>query len=88
MELRTKLPSNNNNNFYFKINLFIFSPLATEKFFKKLNCPIKKLYLHEEGYHKRKEQKMAIFFYFVAHDDIGTELVFEEIESFINEIKK
>lgn len=35
----------------------VFSPLATEMFYNKLNCPMKRLYLHEEGYHKRNNDK-------------------------------
>lgn len=32
----------------------IFSCEATEEFYKRLKCDKKKIYLHKDGYHKRK----------------------------------
>ena len=49
---------------------------------------MKRLYLHEEGYHKRKrrfKEKRLLILTFVAHDDLGSEIVFEELEKFIKE---
>ena len=60
--------------------------MDTEKFYNKLKCPMKSLYLHQDGYHKRKKFfyfGFLFLFLFLAHDDLGADMVFEEIEMFI-----
>ena len=50
---------------------------------------MKRLYLHEEGYHKCKKTDNLLDNLFnliiLAHDDLGSELVFEELLKFMQE---
>ena len=46
---------------------------------------MKRLYLHEEGYHKCKKTDNLFNLIILAHDDLGSELVFEELLKFMQE---